>query len=88
MSCSRKEAQKELSTKYSGVSQDCAGFTEGRPGSLGSHLPHPLGHDVGAGRTVVCVDDDDGDDDGRNDKDHGEQHILPDQGHSAGGGRD
>ena len=53
-----------------------------------THLPHPLGHDVGAGGAVVCVDDDDGDDDGCDDEHHGKQHVLPDQGHGAGGGRD
>lgn len=53
-----------------------------------THLPHPLGHHVGAGRAVMRVDDNDSDDDGRNDEDHGEQHVLSDQGHSTGGGRD
>lgn len=53
-----------------------------------THLPHPLGHDVGAGGAVVRVDDDDGDDDGCDHKHHGEQHVLPNQGHGAGGGRD
>lgn len=43
---------------------------------------------MGAGRAVVCVDDDDSDDDGRNDEHHGEQHVLPDQRHGTGGGRD
>lgn len=61
---------------------------KGRPVSLGTHLPHPLGHDVGAGRAVVGVDNDDGDDDGRDDGHHGEQHVLPDQRHGTGGGRD
>lgn len=56
--------------------------------ALSTHLPHPLRHDVGAGRAVVRVDDNDGDDDGRDDEHHGEQHVLPDQRHGTGGGRD
>lgn len=56
--------------------------------TLLTHLPHPLGHDVGAGGAVVRVDDNDSDDDGCDDKDHGEQHVLPNQGHGAGGGWD
>lgn len=53
-----------------------------------THLAYPVGHDVGAGGAVVCVDDNDGDDDGRDDKHHGEQHVFPNQGHSTGGGGD
>lgn len=60
---------------------------EGARASL-AHLAYPVRHDVGAGGAVVCVDDDDCDDDGRNDKHHGEQHVFPNQGHGARGGRD
>lgn len=34
---------------------------------------------------VVGVDDNDSDNDGRNDKDHGEEHVLPNERYSAGG---
>lgn len=34
---------------------------------------------------MVGVDDDDGDDDGGDDEHHGEQHVLPDERHGAGG---
>lgn len=34
------------------------------------------------------VDDNDSDDDGGNDKHHGEQHVLPNERHSTGGRRD
>lgn len=67
--------------------------SKGKPGGphrgeVSTHLPHPLGHDVGAGGAVMGVDDDDGDDDGCYDEHHGEEHVFPNQGHSAGGGRD
>lgn len=60
----------------------------GLAGASLTHLPHPVGHDMGAGGAVVRVDDDDSDDDGCDDEHHGEEHVFPNQGHRAGGGGD
>lgn len=53
-----------------------------------TYFADPVWHGVCARRAVVGVDNDDGDDDGGYDKHHGEEHVLPNERHSAGGGRD
>lgn len=53
-----------------------------------SHLADPVWHGVGAWRAVVGVDDNDSDNDRSNDKHHGEEHVLSNEGYSAGGGGD
>lgn len=56
--------------------------------SKSTHRADPLWHRVSARGAVVGVDDNDGDDDGGNDKHHGEEHVLPDERHGARGRRD
>lgn len=51
----------------------------------GPHLADPVRHGVSAWGAVVSVDDNDSDDDRGNDKDHGEEHVLPNEWYSAGG---
>lgn len=53
-----------------------------------AHLTDPTRHRVGAWGTVVRVDDYDSNDDGGDDKDHGEEHVLPNERHSTGSGGD
>lgn len=43
---------------------------------------------MGARRAVVCVDDNDSNNDWGNDKNHGEEHVFPDEWNSTGGGGD
>lgn len=48
----------------------------------------PAGHLVGAGRAVVHIEHEDGDDDGQRDENHGEEEVLADEGDDEGRGRD
>lgn len=53
-----------------------------------AHLADPVWHCVSARGAVVGVDNNDSDDDGCNDKHHGEEHVLPNEWYSARGRRD
>lgn len=50
-----------------------------------AHLADPVWHCVSARGAVVGVDNNDSDDDGCNDKHHGEEHVLPNEWYSARG---
>lgn len=52
------------------------------PWRSGPHLADPHGHLVGAGRTVVQVEDDHAEDDRKCDQDHGEHDVVDDDGDS------
>lgn len=56
--------------------------------SRNTNLPDPGRHGVRARGAVMRVDDDDGDYDRGDDKDHGEEHVFPNERNGAGGGRD
>lgn len=53
-----------------------------------THLANPGRHGVCARWTVVCVDNNDSDDDGGNDEDHGKEQVFPNERDSAWGRRD
>lgn len=53
-----------------------------------AHLADPVRHHVSAWGAVVSVDDNHSYDDGGNNEDHGEEHVLPDKWYSTGGGGD
>ena len=63
-------------------------WKRGNTQSPGAHLPDPGWHGVSAGGAVVHVEDEDGDDDGERDKDHGEEEILTDEWDDQRGGGD
>lgn len=54
-------------------------------GSKSAHRADPVWHCVSAWGAVVGIDDNDCDDDGGNDKHHGEEHVLSNEGHSTWG---
>lgn len=49
------------------------------------HLSDPVWHDVRARRPVVQVEDDDAQDDGEGDQDHGEHDVVDDDRNAQGG---
>lgn len=48
------------------------------------HLSNPAGHNVRVRRPVVQVEDDDAQDDGEGDQDHGEHDVIDDDGNAQG----
>ena len=56
--------------------------------ALDEEAANPRRHFVGAGFAVVHVEDDDGNDDGEGDEDHGEEDVFAEEGQGEGGGWD